>query len=74
MASPGKKHFVLRIDPHLWDAVEALAMQELRSANAQVEMMLREGLAKRGRKVVRAVEAADTPRPAAPSTKPEDAA
>jgi len=49
MASPGKKSFPLRIDPVLWAEIERLAAQELRSANAQVEFMLREGLARRGR-------------------------
>lgn len=49
MASPGKKAFALRIDPQLWAEIERLAAQELRSANAQVEFMLREGLEKRGR-------------------------
>lgn len=49
MASPGKKAFPLRIDPVLWQEIERLAAQELRSANAQVEFMLREGLARRGR-------------------------
>lgn len=49
MASPGKKHFPLRIDPKLWAEVERLAAQELRSANAQVEYLLREALARRGR-------------------------
>ena len=49
MASPGKKSFLLRVDPALWEAVERLAAQELRSANAQVEFLLREALAKRGR-------------------------
>jgi hypothetical protein len=39
----------LRIDPALWAEIERLAAQELRSANAQVEFLLREGLAKRGR-------------------------
>jgi hypothetical protein len=52
MASPGKKSFLLRIDPALWAEVERLAAQELRSANAQVEYLLREGLARRGRKPV----------------------
>jgi len=37
MASPGKKAYPLRIDPALWAAIEKLAAQELRSANAQVE-------------------------------------
>jgi len=49
MASPGKKAYPLRIDPTLWAAIEQLAAQELRSANAQVEFLLREGLARRGR-------------------------
>jgi hypothetical protein len=49
MASPGKKAFALRIDPELWAEVERLAAQELRSANAQVEYLLREALARRGR-------------------------
>ena len=49
MASPGKKAFPLRIDPALWAEIERLAAQELRSANAQVEFLLREALVKRGR-------------------------
>ena len=49
MASPGKKSYPLRIDPALWAEIERLAAQELRSANAQVEFLLREGLARRGR-------------------------
>ena len=48
MASPGKKSFPLRIDPVLWAAVERLAAQEIRSANAQVEYLLREALSRRG--------------------------
>jgi hypothetical protein len=61
MASPGKKSFLLRIDPALWAEIERLAAQELRSANAQVEYLLREGLARRGRKAG-AAPAADEPR------------
>lgn len=48
MASPGKKSFPLRVDPALWAEVERLAAQELRSANAQAEVLLREALARRG--------------------------
>lgn len=51
MASPGKKHFPLRIDPAVWAEIERLAAQELRSVNAQVEFLLREALARRGRKI-----------------------
>ena len=49
MASPGKKPFLLRIDPDLWAEIERLAAAELRSANAQVEYLLREALQSRGR-------------------------
>lgn len=51
MASPGKKSFPLRIDPVLWAEIERLAAQELRSANAQVEYLLRQALQQRGRKL-----------------------
>lgn len=51
MASPGKKSFPLRIDPALWGEIERMAAQELRSANAQVEYLLRQALQQRGRKV-----------------------
>lgn len=50
MASPGKKSFPLRIDPALWSEIERMAAQELRSANAQVEYLLRQALSQRGRK------------------------
>jgi hypothetical protein len=50
MASPDKKAFLLRIDPALWAEIERLAAQELRSANAQVEYLLRDALTRRGRK------------------------
>lgn len=49
MASPNKKAYPLRIDPALWAEIERLAAQELRSANAQVEFLLREALKRRGR-------------------------
>jgi hypothetical protein len=48
MASPGKKAYPLRIDPALWDELQRLAAQELRSVNAQIEFMLRDSLARRG--------------------------
>jgi hypothetical protein len=47
MASPDKKSFLLRIDPVLWAEIERLAAAELRSANAQVEYLLRSALAAR---------------------------
>lgn len=48
MASPDKKAFLLRIDPQLWSEVERLAAADLRSANAEIEFLLREALARRG--------------------------
>ncbi len=42
-----RKSFLLRVDPALWAAIERLAQAELRSANAQVEFLLREALARR---------------------------
>jgi len=59
MASPGKKSFPLRIDPVLWAAVERLAAQEIRSANAQVEYLLREALSQRGIRLQVPVSEAD---------------
>ena len=63
MASPGKKSFPLRIDPVLWVEIERLAAQELRSANAQVEYLLREALARRGRRLTPAAPAQTDSRP-----------
>ena len=51
MASPDKKSFPLRVDPALWAEVERLAAMELRSANAQAELLLREALSRRGIKL-----------------------
>ena len=43
-----RKAYLLRIDPELWAEIERLAQSELRSANGQVEYLLREALARRG--------------------------
>ena len=48
-----KKAFALRLDPAVHAAVERLAAAELRSANAQIEMLLREALVARGLDVER---------------------
>jgi len=48
MLQSNKKAFALRLDPALYAAVERLAAQELRSVNAEMEMLLREALARRG--------------------------
>ncbi|MEO0057241.1 MAG: hypothetical protein RIT17_691 [Pseudomonadota bacterium] len=43
-----KKAFPLRLDPALYDAVQRLADADLRSVNAEIEVLLREALARRG--------------------------
>lgn len=51
MVSPTKKSFPLRLDPELHAAIERSAAADFRSANAQMEVLLREALARRGVKV-----------------------
>ena len=46
-----KKAFPLRLDPELHAAVERLAAQDFRSVNAELEVLLREALLRRGVKV-----------------------
>ena len=51
MAAPSKKAFPLRLDPALFASIERCAAADFRSANAEIEVLLREALAKRGIKV-----------------------
>lgn len=44
-----KKHFPLRLDPAVHEALEKWAADELRSVNAQIEILLREAIKKAGR-------------------------
>jgi hypothetical protein len=39
-----RKAFALRLDPALHDAIARLASAELRSVNAEIEVLLREAL------------------------------
>ena len=48
MVASAKKAFALRLDPALYAAIERLAAAELRSANAELEILLREALGRRG--------------------------
>ena len=48
MPGSAKKAFALRLDPALYAAIERMAAAELRSANAEIEVLLREALARRG--------------------------
>jgi hypothetical protein len=60
---PARKAFPLRLDPALHDAVQRAADSDLRSVNAEIEVLLREALARRGVKVARS-EAPKRGRPA----------
>ncbi len=61
-----RKAFLLRLDPKLLEAMQRWANDDLRSLNAQIEFVLRQSLAKAGRKVGRAD-------PGAPPVPPSDA-
>ena len=51
MSGVSKKAFPLRLDPALHAAIERMAARDLRSVNAEVEILLREALSRRGVKV-----------------------
>jgi hypothetical protein len=51
MSHPAKKAFPLRLDPALYAAIERAAAGDFRSVNAEVEVLLREALERRGVKV-----------------------
>jgi hypothetical protein len=46
-----RKPYLLRVTPELWAALQRLADAELRSVNAQIEVLLRDSLSRRGIKV-----------------------
>lgn len=48
MAGQEKRAFALRVRSEVLAAVEKLAAAELRSVNAEIEVLLREALARRG--------------------------
>ncbi|MGN3974483.1 toxin-antitoxin system HicB family antitoxin [Tsuneonella sp. SYSU-LHT278] len=45
---PPRKAFALRLDPAVHAAVERLAAADLRSVNAEIEVLVREALRARG--------------------------
>ena len=47
---PVKKRFLLRVDQKVYDALEKWASDELRSVNAQIEILLKKALKEAGRK------------------------
>lgn len=57
---PDKAAFALRLDPPLLTAIRRCADAELRSVNAQIEVLLREALTRRG---IRIAEPSDSDPP-----------
>jgi hypothetical protein len=48
LSPSARKHFLLRLEPSLYAALEAWAAQEMRSVNGQIEWLLREAIRRRG--------------------------
>jgi hypothetical protein len=46
-----RKSFLLRINPDLWNELEAWAQAELRSVNGQIEYLLRQAVNQRRKSV-----------------------
>jgi hypothetical protein len=44
-----RKHFLLRVEPELYEALERWAADEIRSVNGQIEYLLHEAVRKAGR-------------------------
>ena len=65
MPDDDRKAYPLRTDPALWAAIERMAASDLRSANAQVECLLREALKARGVKL-------DAPQPVRRGRPPKE--
>lgn len=56
-----RKSFLLRIDPQLWNELEAWAQADLRSVNGQIEFLLREAVQRRRGRLRNGPEAASPP-------------
>ena len=46
-----RKSFLLRINPDLYEALEAWSQQELRSINGQIEYILKDAVRRHGRNI-----------------------
>ena len=49
MATAKRKSFLLRMNPKLWDDLEAWAQEDMRSVNGQVEFLLKQAVSKQKR-------------------------
>jgi hypothetical protein len=71
-----RKSFLLRVDPQVHDALKRWAEDELRSLNAQAEVVLRDALKRAGRfsrEEARASESKPQSEPPTPSDPPNSA-
>ncbi|MER7665203.1 MULTISPECIES: hypothetical protein [unclassified Streptomyces] len=68
--SPERKQVLLRLDPAVYEALARWASDELRSANAQIEFLLRRALSDAGRLPTTARPIPKRGRP--PATQPEE--
>jgi hypothetical protein len=57
----GKKDFLLRVDPALWQELQAWAADELRSVNGQIEYVLRQAVRARRQKTLPETAANEAP-------------
>ena len=64
-----RKSILLRLDPAVHDALARWAADELRSTNAQIELLLRRALAEAGRLPTKV---APVRRPGRPRKEPDD--
>lgn len=58
-----RKSFLLRMDPALWDDLEAWAQDELRSVNGQIEYLLRQAVLRRKGQAAGQPSETDSPAP-----------
>ncbi len=58
-----RKSFLLRMDPALWDELEAWAQEELRSVNGQIEYVLRQAVIRRKGQAATKPPESDAPSP-----------
>jgi len=56
-----RKAYLLRLDPQLFEALEAWAGADLRSVNAQIEFLLKQAVARRGKTLEATPESGKTP-------------
>jgi hypothetical protein len=68
-----RKAFLLRINPRLWDALEAWAGDEMRSVNGQIEYLLARAVRDAGRERRERPAPPDKPRGSSRSDRPEEA-